>query len=115
MIEPRAVLALVLLCGMAAPALAESPSRRMPRPAEPALRPCPEHGPGFVRQPGSNTCVRISGQVRGETLIRQRRSHLEPQLDLRSEMRVVIDARTSTDFGTVRLVFRLPGGRDLSR
>lgn len=41
--------------------------RTLPKsaPAE-AAKPCPEMGEGFVRLPGSDTCVKLGGSVRFE-------------------------------------------------
>ena len=36
------------------------------RAVEPKLQTCPEVGDGFVRLPGSDTCVRLGGLVRVE-------------------------------------------------
>jgi hypothetical protein len=69
-------LALMLLPAGLLPAQAQTQaSRKQPVP-EPsaAVQPCPEMGPGFFRQAGSTTCVRISGFVRGEVKLRDRRS-----------------------------------------
>lgn len=49
----------------AGPALGRSLPRR--EPAE-AARPCPELGEGFVRLPGSETCVKLGGSVRVEVM-----------------------------------------------
>ena len=70
---------------------------------------CPEYGPGFFRQPGSSTCLRVSGQVRGEAGIRQRGSALQDSTGFSSRARVMLDARTQTELGPVRLVFRGDG------
>jgi len=60
--------AVALLCG-AAPVLAASDA---PTPASPteAGRPdpvCASYGKDFVRVAGSSTCIRVSGQVQGDT------------------------------------------------
>jgi hypothetical protein len=63
---------------LASPVLAQAqPSRKQPAP-EPsaAVQACPELGPGFFRQPGSSICVKISGFVRGEVRVRDRRSEV---------------------------------------
>jgi hypothetical protein len=68
--------ALALL--LASPMLAQAqPSRKQPAPeGSAAVQACPELGPGFFRQPGSSTCVKISGFVRGEVRVRDRRSEV---------------------------------------
>jgi hypothetical protein len=88
----------------------EAPSRRMPRPApEPAMIPCPEHGPGFMRLPGSTTCVKVSGQVRGEIGVQGRRSRLgdEAWPARRAEARLTTETRSGTDYGQIRAVVSL--------
>lgn len=74
-----------------------------------ALQACPEYGPGFVRQPGSRTCVRISGQVRGEVGVRQRGSNLQDGPGFNARGRIMLDTRTETELGPLRLVFRGDG------
>ena len=53
------ILAILNPCG----AWAWSPPKRA---AEAKMRACPEVGEGFVRLPGSDTCVRLNGLVRVE-------------------------------------------------
>ncbi len=70
------VSALALLLASPMPAEAQ-PSRKQPAPeTSAAVQACPELGPGFFRQPGSSTCVKISGFVRGEVRVRDRRSEV---------------------------------------
>ncbi len=85
------------------------PSRSKPVPAGEKMLACPEYGPGFFRQQGSSTCLRISGQVRGEAGVRQRGSALQDSTGFNSRVRVMLDARTPTELGTLRLVFRGDG------
>lgn len=49
----------------AGPALGRSLPRHEPTEA---ARPCPELGEGFVRLPGSETCVKLGGSVRVEVM-----------------------------------------------
>ena len=55
-------LALLLAAGVA-PASARSLPKAEPAPQ---VRACPEMGDGFVRLPGSDTCVKLGGSVRAE-------------------------------------------------
>ncbi len=80
-----------------------------PLPPRAAMLACPEYGPGFFRQPGSSTCLRISGQVRGEAGVRQRGSAMQDSTGFSSRARVMLDARTQTELGPLRLVFRGDG------
>ncbi|MCX7341217.1 MAG: porin [Hyphomicrobiales bacterium] len=107
--------------GLALPARAQQlaepiPQRRdaitqpmKPQPQRDAMVPCPEHGPGFARQPGGSTCVRVSGQVRGEVGLRDRRSRLNDSSGFNSQARVLFDSRTPTEFGTMRAVISVRG------
>ena len=60
----RAALGLVTALGASA---ATARSRPRAEPAE-AARACPEMGEGFVRLPGSDTCVKLGGSVRVEVM-----------------------------------------------
>lgn len=58
-----------LLC--AASLLGASPASAFNRPKkeqDAKLRDCPEVGEGYVRLPGSDTCVRVGGSVRVEAV-----------------------------------------------
>ncbi len=95
------------LMAAAMPASAETP-RRTPRPSPAELMlPCPEYGPGFVRAPGGATCVRVGGQIRGEAVMRDRRSRLDGGLN--AQARMTVDSRTETGLGTFRAVMSLKG------
>ena len=51
--------------------LPATPAHARPLPKSepaPAARPCPEMGEGFVRLPGSDTCVKLGGSVRVEVM-----------------------------------------------
>lgn len=83
------------------------PMKQQPQRA--AMVPCPEYGPGFARMPGSSTCVRVSGSVRGEVGIQGRRSRLNDSTGFNSQARMMLDTRTPTDIGTFRAVMSLRG------
>lgn len=112
--------ALALL--LASPMLAQAqPSRKQPAPeTSAAVQACPELGPGFFRQPGSSTCVKISGFVRGEVRVRDRRSEVFAPAPLslsgastriqpagRADLR--LEAVTSTANGPFRAVVEVRG------
>lgn len=84
----------------------------MPRGAarEPGMRPCPQYGPGFVRIEGSQTCVRLGGEVRFEYGFGGRRSG--NATGARSGAMIELDARTETELGQVRAVVRGGGAID---
>lgn len=62
----RAAAVAASLAFLGAP-LAEARARPKPEPAE-AARACPEMGEGFVKLPGSDTCVKLGGSVRVEVM-----------------------------------------------
>ncbi|WP_246733225.1 porin [Methylobacterium sp. BTF04] len=74
------------------------------RPAQEAMRPCPKHGAGFVRIPGSATCIRLSGRVAAG--IDLRGAHKAPSPIPPNLARLAIDTRTETDYGPVRTFVR---------
>jgi hypothetical protein len=116
---PIATSIAMILAAASFPAAAQdAPSRRALRPApEPAMIPCPEHGPGFMRLPGSTTCVKVSGQVRGEIGVQGRRSRLgdEALPARRAEARLTTETRTGTDYGQIRAVLSLRGNAGSGR
>jgi hypothetical protein len=75
-----------------------------------AARPCPEYGAGFVQVPGTETCVRIGGGLRGEVQAGGPRTPTHDIVGLRSEGRLDFDTRTQTDYGPVRTFVRVRGG-----
>jgi hypothetical protein len=75
-----------------------------PAPRE-ALQPCPRQGPGFVRVPGSATCVRVSGRAVGGIDVGAQ--HAAPV----TAGQLSIDTRTESDLGPVRAFVRMGHGR----
>src|SRR5688572_11033035 len=75
-----------------------------------AARPCPAYGAGFVQVPGTETCVRIGGRLRGEAQAGGRRTLTREIVGFRSEGRLNFDTRTQTDHGPVRTFVRVRGG-----
>ena len=97
-----AVLAVVALL-LAIPAVAAD---REKAPLTPGAVPCPTKGPGFVRMPGSDGCVRISGRVAAGMDLRGGEGGT-PALT----GRLAIDNRADTDLGEVRTYVRIGNGR----
>lgn len=69
------------------------------------MQPCPKQGPGFVRVPGSATCIRVGGRAMGGF-----------DIDLRGSAPVAagqlsIDTRTESDLGPVRAFVRMGQAR----
>ena len=96
--------ALTVLCGGAR--AAERPER-----AEAAVRPCPRHGPGFVRLPGSEVCLRVSGRLAAGIGVGAAARPAAPSgfaatgPATRAEM--ALDARTDTEWGPLRAYARI--------
>jgi hypothetical protein len=70
--------------------------------------PCPSKGQGFVRMPGSDSCVRISGRVTAGIDLRAGRAPAAAPL---VAGRLAIDNRADTDLGEVRTYVRIGNGR----
>src|SRR4051812_7940672 len=98
MTKPLFLAGPVLALTIGAAAAAE---QRAPAPAE-AARGCPQHGAGFVQVPGGRTCVRIGGRVRSDAQAGGRPGAGESGVSTRTAGRLEVDARTPSDYGTVR-------------
>ncbi|MCJ2021410.1 porin [Methylobacterium sp. E-065] len=77
-------------------------------PVAPGPVPCPSKGQGFVRLPGSDSCVRISGRVTAGMDLRA--GHAPAARPLVAG-RLAIDNRADTDLGEVRTYVRIGNGR----
>ncbi|MCE4222158.1 porin [Methylobacterium sp. C25] len=102
-----------LLCGTAAvTALGAAHAADLPvKKAAPIeyVRVCGAYGAGFFYIPGTDTCIRVSGRARFEAGTipnpdRSRGSGDESQF--RGLLRIAVDARTQTDYGTLRAFVR---------
>ncbi|WP_375462892.1 porin [uncultured Methylobacterium sp.] len=105
--RPRIVSALTLTGVLTA---SPCPARELAQ--QPVARvdlPCPGHGAGFVRVPGSPTCIRLSGRVAaGADLRAGRDGTVAVPMTVG---RFAIDARTDSDLGPVRTFVRIGNGR----
>jgi hypothetical protein len=68
-------------------------------------RPCPRYGPSFVRVPGSDVCVRLTGRVSGGIDARARR--FDPAEAPPVAGRLTIDTRAESEYGPVRTFVRV--------
>lgn len=66
-----------------------------------AASPCP---PGFAMLQASDTCVRISGRVRTESLVGSSRLRSSDGFQTRTGGRVQLDVRKQTEYGPLRAV-----------
>ena len=87
------------------------------RKAEPIefVRVCGAYGAGFFYIPGTDTCLRISGRARFEagyqpTYSRQAGTNNGDTTGYRGLLRINMDARTQTSYGTLRAFVRLEAG-----
>lgn len=96
----------IIIAVILASAPVRSAERVQPQaPRAETMQPCPKQGPGFVRVPGSATCVRLGGRATGGI-----------DVDPRGGTPVAagqwsIDTRTESDLGPVRAFVRMGHGR----
>ncbi len=93
----------VLLIGQADAAPLERARGAAPRGAS-----CP---PGFAALESSDTCVRISGRVRGETVFGSPRTRGSNAIGTHASGRIQLDIRKQTEYGPLRAVVRGEGFR----
>ena len=72
--------------------------------------PCPSKGQGFVRMPGSQSCIRVSGRVAAGVDLRAGQA-IGPSGIPAVTGRLAIDNRTDSDLGEVRTYVRIGNGR----
>lgn len=94
-------LTLVTLIAGARPAHA---FERAPHPSDTPMEACPSQGAGFIRIPGTTTCIRLSGRVRTGADIGTRRT--APSL----QGRIAVDTRSESALGPVRSFVRIDAG-----
>ncbi|MEL6062897.1 MULTISPECIES: hypothetical protein [unclassified Methylobacterium] len=99
---PASILAALLLT---CPALATELQKA---PMAPGPVPCSSKGQGFVRLPGSDSCVRVSGRV---TAGMDLRAGHAPAVAPLVAGRLAIDNRADTELGEVRTYLRIGNGR----
>src|ERR1700712_4363008 len=72
------------------------------------VRVCSAYGAGFFYIPGTDTCLRISGRARFETgVVGSNYTRGSDLAQYRGLMRLNVDARTQTAYGTLRAFTRL--------
>ncbi|WP_082477713.1 porin [Methylobacterium sp. Leaf93] len=74
-----------------------------------AARPCPRHGSGFIRIPGSETCIRIGGRATTGLDLRSREGDTASRSIAGG--RLAVDTRTDTGYGPVRTYVRIDAGQ----
>src|SRR3712207_1929730 len=76
------------------------------------VRVCSTYGEGFFYVPGTESCVRISGRVRVDTLYSEPFDRADDAIGFRARGRVNIDHRTQTAYGLLRTYIRYEITRD---
>jgi Porin subfamily len=79
------------------------------------VRVCTAYGAGFFYIPGTDTCLRISGRARFEggyqtSYSRQYGNNIGDTSGYQGRLRINLDARTQTAYGTLRAFVRLDAG-----
>ncbi|MCJ2058783.1 porin [Methylobacterium sp. J-048] len=79
------------------------------------VRVCGAYGAGFFYIPGTDTCLRLSGRARFEggyqaSYTRQAGTNAGDTSGYQGRMRINLDARTQTAYGTLRAFVRLDAG-----
>ncbi|RZK96511.1 MAG: porin, partial [Methylobacterium sp.] len=79
------------------------------------VRVCSAYGAGFFYIPGTDTCLRLSGRARFDAAYqpsysRQNGSQNGDTTGYRTRLRINLDARTQTAYGTLRAFVRLEAG-----
>ena len=69
---------------------------------------CP---PGFAMLQDSDTCVRVSGRVRAETIVRSSRDRRADTVRNQVSGRVQMDVRKQTEYGPLRAFISVDGIR----
>lgn len=105
----RVLTCLAALAASSAASAQDAPRPKAPKPVfnEAATIPCPQYGPGFYRAPGSSTCLKLSGQLRAEALLRDGRTRWGDSASMRAAAGIGAEARTETEFGPARAMLRL--------
>ncbi|MCG7394552.1 porin [Microvirga sp. ACRRW] len=78
----------------------------LPMGAAQAASSCP---PGFAMLQSSDTCVRIGGRVRAETILRSTDSRKKDNFTNQASGRVQLDIRKQTEYGPARAFIRVQG------
>jgi len=109
-----------LLLGSAAALVAGAGAQAADLPARKAapveyVKVCDAYGAGFFYIPGTDTCLRISGRARFEggyqtSYSRQYGNNIGDTSGYQGRMRINLDARTQTAYGTLRAFVRLDAG-----
>ena len=70
------------------------------------VRVCSTYGAAFFYIPGTETCLRVGGRVRGEFMYLEPNSREDDSIGFRARGRIQLDARTATAYGLLRTFVR---------
>ena len=82
---------------------------KKPSPVE-YVKVCNTYGAGFFYIPGGNTCIKVGGRVRAEVYLFEPKHagyNAGNDIGFRSQGHIQFDARTATEYGTLRTFVRL--------
>ncbi len=99
-----------LLLGSAASLMAVSGVQAADLPlAEPVeyVKVCDTFGRGYFYIPGTQTCLQLSGYVRADLRTQAQQTRADDEVFFRTRARLNFDARTQTEYGTLRAYIRL--------
>jgi hypothetical protein len=99
-----------LLLGSAAGLVAVTGAQAADLPlAEPVeyVKVCDTYGRGYFYIPGTQTCLQISGYVRADARMETAQNRTQDEFYYRTRARLQFDARTQTEYGTLRAYIRL--------
>lgn len=92
------------ICAIATASAADLPVTKS-APVE-YVRVCSQRGEGFFYVPGSDTCIRIGGRVRADTLYVETNNRNRDSINFAAQARINVDVRTNTPYGMVRAYLR---------
>ena len=77
------------------------------------MKVCTAFGAGFFYIPGSDTCLKISGEIRADNIFRGTKTNDVTRgtdgVVFQGRGKIAFDARTATDYGTLRSLFQVLG------
>lgn len=104
----RALPAMLLIAASLAAGGASAKERLRPVDHEP-MSECPEYGRGFVKVPGTSTCIKIGGRVRMDQTVASGRAR-RVRHEFGPSGSVAADVRAQTGAGPIRGYVRMRGG-----
>ncbi|MDQ0394149.1 porin [Labrys monachus] len=113
----KKIYALSVLAGMATGSVAMAQDLPVAKaPQQDKLQACVVMGVGFWALPGTDTCLKVSGEVRADYIVTQPGNRALDTTTFETRGQIGFDARTATDYGLLRSyilldAYVLPGGK----